>query len=909
MSAVFAYTLRNLARRRTRTVVGALGIFFTLALLTAIQAGLDSISVSYVDLVSLQAGKADLLVRVPDGSPLTPTPFHPAEAMGKLAGDPLLGGVSPRLLGIVRVSTSARQLYAVLVGVDAARERELGMWGVWPDPVLGARKCALSGSLAQKLAISTGSPLTVSSPSLYNETEFRTAGVVEKQFLLPQQMRDFVLMDLAGAREVLGESSQVHLLAGAFRNPRTYYDARNLHASVLRLKDAGEALAARLGMAYEVRLPKAEAITAFQNFTSPARAFFGVFAILMLTVAGLLIYSLISVAVEERVREYAILRTIGGRSSHILKLVLGESLLLCSLGIVPGLLFGLGAAKLLVTLITLATHGEAVVELELTRQSAWLLVAGGLAVALGSAAVPALQATRRRIVDGLDPLRGGQVRAERPGPARTSTFFLMAGTALSLLSGIIFFVLPSAVLSGNPSLIGTVLLSLLVTLLFGLTLVMVGFMPWFERLLLGPIGWAFGPVAILAGRNLQRHQRRHTTTALLFTLSVALVIFVASLVALASGTALGLVEHIHGADLRIFASHRDADNLKSDLENIPGVTAVSEVRFLNPRSEGGTAYDVMISDLVGMKSLWVIPYGVDSDLSQCLYTERIVWNEGGGAALAEVESHASTQTHPPPIVLSQAVASFLEVQAGDEVQLRLHLGAERSQGRFRVAAIASAFPGLQNFRARVASAVGAGVLLPGAEFERQTRVAPRSVLQALFFLKTSENPGPKQVAREIRDRFDVRYQFSVQSTAEAKGHARAVYWITQVLFALLLIIAVVVAVFALIASMASSVLERRREVGVLKALGLRRGGLFRLFLLEALVLTVSAGIAGGLVGFSLAWLFVYQATVLMEIAAAFAPPYIPFAATLVISILAGLLASYVPTRSLLRQTAAEILRG
>ena len=45
--------------------------------------------------------------------------------------------------------------------------------------------------------------------------------------------------------------------------------------------------------------------------------------------------------------------------------------------------------------------------------------------------------------------------------------------------------------------------------------------------------------------------RRHTTTALLFTLSVSMVIFVASLVALASRTALGLVEHTHGADLRI----------------------------------------------------------------------------------------------------------------------------------------------------------------------------------------------------------------------------------------------------------------------------------------------------------------------------------------------------------------------
>ena len=56
MTASFRYAARNLGRRRTRTLLGALGIFLTLSLLTAIQIGIDSISVSYTDLVALQAG-------------------------------------------------------------------------------------------------------------------------------------------------------------------------------------------------------------------------------------------------------------------------------------------------------------------------------------------------------------------------------------------------------------------------------------------------------------------------------------------------------------------------------------------------------------------------------------------------------------------------------------------------------------------------------------------------------------------------------------------------------------------------------------------------------------------------------------------------------------------------------------
>ena len=46
----------------------------------------------------------------------------------------------------------------------------------------------------------------------------------------------------------------------------------------------------------------------------------------------------------------------------------------------------------------------------------------------------------------------------------------------------------------------------------------------------------------------------------------------------------------------------------------------------------------------------------------------------------------------------------------------------------------------------------------------------------------------------------------------------------------------------------------------------------------------------------------------MELATTFTMPYLTFLATLAISILAGAIAAYLPTRTLLRKSAAEILR-
>src|SRR4030095_10066709 len=97
-------------------------------------------------------------------------------------------------------------------------------------------------------------------------------------------------------------------------------------------------------------------------------------------------------------------------------------------------------------------------------------------------------------------------------------------SVFSAISVVVFFVLPLAVLSGSPSLLGSVVLFLLLAILLGFTLLMVASLPFVQRLLVLRIGWMFGESVELAARNLSRHRRRHTTTALLFTLSVALVI-------------------------------------------------------------------------------------------------------------------------------------------------------------------------------------------------------------------------------------------------------------------------------------------------------------------------------------------------------------------------------------------------
>jgi putative ABC transport system permease protein len=941
------YVVRNLGRRRTRTGLGIVGIFLTLSFLTAIQIGLESVSSSYTDLAALQAGKADVVVTAEGGSLLRPESFSESEVRQKLAQNPHLRGLAPRLVGIVQAGTGTVDHYGVLVGLDPKRERELDISGLVPEPMLRDANCAISRSLAKKLGVRVGGEVTIRSAKSEGSLTLKVQTILERQLLLPQEVKDYLVVAEAPARTLLDEAIHVHALAGALRDPRRYYDARDLQASVGQLKDAGEDIAADLGIGYEVRLPKAAAIASFQHFTSPIRAFFGVFALLALSITGLLIYSIVSVGVEERIREYAILRTLGGKRGDILRLVRGESLLLCLLGVVPGVLAGVGMARLGLKVVEriMKADGDAI-SLTISPSTLWLALGAGVLLSLGSALVPAFQAARWRIVDALDPFRRGQI-AEAPASGEDSNRPLLAlGAALSTLSVVVFFVLPNAFLSGDPSLMGSVVLCLLLTILLGFSLVALGALPSVEKLVMAGVGRLLGPTAEMAGRNLSRHRRRNTTTAIMFILSISWVIFVASLAALFTRTSMALVEHINGADVRIQADAGAGLAAMDELARTEGVVAVSEVKYLRGRSQSGIAYDVVMSDLVGLKQLWVVPFGVDRELPEVLYTGRIHFDEGGPGSLAAIAAHgapaapvkAAVAVHaaedrrsvvveseayvPPatvdtavredeiaPLILSQAAARFLGVQRGDLVRLSFRLGATRRDRRFRIEAVCSAMPGFENFRSRVALAFGSGVLIPLRSFQSLTQSAPADAIQARYFLKTAPGDAAQQrVAQKIRDEFDIRYRFGVRSTAERKNEARKLYWVTQVLFGLLLLVAIVIAVFALIASMATAAIERRWEVGVLKALGLRRGQLFRMFLGEAVVLTLSAGLVGGVIGFSLAYLFVLQTAVLIEVPVVFTMPYLTFVATFAASLLAGVLAAYIPTRRMLRLSAAEIMR-
>ena len=149
---------------------------------------------------------------------------------------------------------------------------------------------------------------------------------------------------------------------------------------------------------------KTETERAFQqDFLASASAILTAMNVISFVIIGIIMLVLgntMIMAARERVREYAVLKTLGFHTFHLIGLIAGESLLIAGIG---------GALGLLLSFPTTAGFAEAMPKgwfpvFELEPITAWIAFAAAVMVGVIASLFPILRALNTRIVDGLRQL-------------------------------------------------------------------------------------------------------------------------------------------------------------------------------------------------------------------------------------------------------------------------------------------------------------------------------------------------------------------------------------------------------------------------------------------------------------------------------------------------------------------------
>lgn len=587
--------------------------------------------------------------------------------------------------------------------------------------------------------------------------------------------------------------------------------------------------------------PGVEAVTAASAAATQAQQlngqlgfltyFFEAFAGVTLFVGAFVIWNTFSIMIGQRARELALLRTLGAQRGQVLRSVLGEAALLGTVASAGGVLLGLGLARGLAALLSAFGVSLPVTGLVVPPAGVAGSFAAGLAVTVIAAIPPAWRATRVAPVHAL--------RDAAPAPAPFSGRRLAAGLAVTAAGA----ALVVAGLSGRASLIVTVLGA--VACFIGVTVLG----PLSARPLASAVGLPLtrlpGQAGTLARGNAMRNPKRTSATAAALMISVALIGAVSVLVGSVRSAISGQVTADSKTSFYVAATNADAGltpQLGPVLARVRGVRQVTEV----------LSTDATVAGAVHQTVDGVDPVAIGAFTSLGL-------RSGSLASLRSGE-----------LLVSQSAASGRGWRTGSLVTIGF---GSYGTSRLRIGGIfASAGPLSPYLVSATTFTAATGIRTDNVDLVRAPASARGPLLHAL-----AGYPGA-----QLEDQ---------AAYASSRG---AILGSILNLITALLVLAVIIALLGIVNTLALSVAERTRELGLLRAIGMGRAQVSQMIAAESVIIAVIGALAGAALGLGLgaglAAAFTRSQQLTVVIPAGQVVIYV------VVAALAGLLAAIAPAR-------------
>ena len=526
------------------------------------------------------------------------------------------------------------------------------------------------------------------------------------------------------------------------------------------------------------------------------------FSGISLLVATFIIYNTFSMIVAQRLRELALLRAIGASRTQVRNSVTLEAAIIGIIGSALGVVCGAGMAYGLRGVLNLLGFALPTGNLEIAVRTVVIAVTVGIVVTIASAYSPA---RRAGIVAPVEAMRTGLTTS---GEITKNRVYVAAGIALLGLAGVVIGVLTNSDAGNAATLVGVGA----GVIVLAMTLAA----PALMKPLVGALGVAtrpLGSLGMLGRRNAIRNPRRTAATASALTLGLFLVSLVSILGSSAKASIDGLIDDGVHADFVLVAAATGPlstgipSGASADVAKVPGVVSVTPVHLL-------------YTSLFGKPSVGA---STDNDIST-------------GITL-DMESGVN---NPPPDGVLISDDAIGQRQLGDTV---VFAGADGQPVTSKIAGVYK-------------KNVMVGSFVAGPELYSQLTVGNKHG-DLYSFVKTAPGADPAAVRTGLENATAHFFTVQVMDHEQFKGQqTRQIDTLLGILYALLGL-AVIIGILGIVNTLALSVVERRREIGMLRAVGMLRAQVRRIVYVESVLIAVSGAIIGIVLGVPLGAAFVH----------------------------------------------------
>lgn len=814
MPVQFKVMLRGLSTRPWRTLLTMLGVTLGVAVVLAVQVTNQSTMASVERIFDRATGKVELLV-VPTGDEFQ-LDGDLLSRVQRTAGVQVAAPgawVKTSLVSDIQDTTTLWGSEGLIVG------RSFELHGIDPDldplvhvyalvggrmPLPGRYETLLPQKYAEEKELALGDWLEI--VTLKGTEKLHIVGLLGEEGAAMTNSGAVAFAPLDVVQEEFNLGDQVNEIAVQV--------APGIGSDVDALAVLKTDLSDRLGGEAQVIYPAARSDLVPRMLGSYQ---FGLlfFSIVAIFTGAFLIYNTFSMTVVERTQEIGMLRAIGMSQGQVLSMVLIEAAIMALIGSLLGVAAGLFLARSLTGIM----GGFMTVEkglITVSKADLALSMGIGISVTLLAALLPANRASK------IPPLEAMRVKAYTG--QSVSPFVWIFGLALIPIgwAGIYLVDLPqnSRIQFGAVSFLA---------FLLGVVLTVPLAIRFLERIARWFVKVVYRNEGALGSQNVCRSVQRTTMTVASLMISLIMIIGVGSMAQVFTRDVQSWLDNALGGDLIITAEEPLRTTFVEKLTSLPGVSVVNPVRIMEVRV-GKERYGTTYLDRPRREKLYL--FAVDPFMYRKIGNKEFISGQGDPQAnWAKLEQGGF-------LFISSVVAEEYGIGQGDTLSLITH----RGEHAFRIAGVTTEF-------------TRQGYILTGTYDDLERWFGESGANQ--FVLKTTPGYNVEQLAEEIKNRYQERYNLSVQTTETYRKSMLGLFGQATQLFEALSLVGVVIGAMGVLNTMTMNVLERQREVGGLRSQGMLRGQVVRMVLAEALTMGIIGAIYGLAFGNVISHIFLY----------------------------------------------------
>jgi ABC-type antimicrobial peptide transport system permease subunit len=958
---IIKHSWLDLKRDKAKAIFGVCGIAVSLFLLTTIGMLNDTVNYNYLLYVTSSTGKSDIMITRTIQTDLTYDPFFDEDIINNELSD--IEGVEklfPRIMMLVESSSENINTsgFLELYGLDFIEEAISGNMGdllivdeegretneIYDDEPKNG-ECVITWNVAELLNVSRGDYIYLKYQTY--ELNISVAEICIQDLKFMQYENALILVNLQQAQDFLKREGQINFVVGTINNPRTVYDASNLDLTTRRLRKIGSNIQERLDLnEFTVNLPKLEELEGGEFLLMNVTIMFWFITILSTFITGILINSILSTSVEERVREFGIVRVVGSKKAYCIKMVLFEGLLLGLIGSIIGMILGFTLMRPIAkSLFPLYQFQFEFAEVEWVIQPDTLIMTFsiGTFVSLAISLLPALKTARLDLIKSITPFQtkeeGWEVKKE--GSMNVKSF--LTGISIATIGMIVFILMPNIFVTGDFMLTSALFIGLLAAIVIGLVFASIGVIPIIQKFFLVVISPAIKKYRNIINISLKRYRRRNTSTVIMFAISFSFIFFITSVTEMESENMDLNFRFQYGSDLVLinqdFYTSDSALTLEmvEELESLPGIDKLAislhntfdlqatlatvfeisegQVGFSSESTEQmmnifqyfgeeddsklkTTAGDIMDFDVVEAGFI-----GINEDFVDLIDKDLLIWKSDGSNtdySFNELFAHNNT------CIIAKSIADYLGVKdVGEYIRITFYNPEDYDNEPltpgnitlFQVVGISGGIPGYFNFRSNEMSANGGGVMVSLENYMRLMKIEnsgePNMIVDKIFVNlvdKTEENI--KETKDDIRNMYQDK-DIIIDDAISKINFFNAMTERQSFLMELILTFTIIISIFGLVSSMYAAILERKFEIGILRSMGMKTRNVRNMFLIESMITLLSAGVMGTIIGTYTGYLLESTMNLMTEMPIVFSIPIDTLLRVFILSISFAFIGTYI----------------